>query len=152
MRIEVAPTLSCETIEAYTPFLVDLLVSERGDLIAQDIDVAHVKKALSSGSVVPFLAWEGGDLIGAALIIVAPLWYNHKQLCAKDLIIWTSPAHRGQGIATRLIIEVEKYAAEKGCTKVYLAQSTGLGVEDVRNLYTNLGYSVVGFLSSKRIA
>jgi GNAT superfamily N-acetyltransferase len=145
------PTTSGAMIDSFMPGLVELLTQESPDIAASDIDTAYVKKLLLAKSIVAFLALEGDALIGCALIGFGPAWYNPKKLSVKDLLVWTSPEHRGEGVATRLIAAVENYAKQNGYQRVYLSQSTGIGVENTANLYQKLGYTLSGFMSSKRM-
>jgi len=50
------------------------------------------------------------------------------------------PEHRGQGIATRLVYEIETWALELNYT--YAALETGNKQTDAINLYQNLGYTI----------
>ena len=52
--------------------------------------------------------------------------------------MYTLPAHRGHGLATRILTELEKWAAELGYKKCVL--ETGLRQPDAIALYTKSGY------------
>lgn len=145
------PAKNPELIDRFMPSLVLLLSSESPEIAAEDIDTQHVKKLLISGSIVALLAIEKDDLIGCALISAGPAWYNPKKIGVKDLLVWTSPERRGEGVATRLVAAIEGLARKRGFERVYLSQSTGIGVDDTANLYQRLGYQVSGFISSKRM-
>lgn len=149
IRIEAPP--SKEDIERYAPFLVELLVAENGAVRAEDVDLSYVKRLLSSGNIIVFSAWDESVLAGAALISMSHLWYNPALVYAKDLIVWTAPDYRRTGVGSALIAEIEDYARERGCSQVFLSQSTGIDTEGTQRLYKELGYDIVGFLSNKRI-
>lgn len=138
-------------IDRFMPSLVELLASESPEIAPDDIDTEHVKKLLLTGAIVALLAMEGDALVGCALISAGPAWYNPKKIGIKDLLIWTNPAHRGEGIATALVMAIEALAKRRGFERVYLSQSTGIGVDATSRLYQRLGYQVSGFMSSKRM-
>lgn len=145
------PAKNPELIDRFMPSLVLLLSSESPEIAAEDIDTAHVKRLLLAGTIVALLAIEDDDLIGCALISAGPAWYNPKKIGVRDLLIWTNPVHRGEGVATKLVAAIEELAKKRGFDRVYLSQSTGIGVVDTSKLYQRLGYQVSGFMSSKRM-
>lgn len=145
------PNKNPELIDRFMPALVGLLASESPDISSEDIDTNHVKRLLLTGGVVALLAMEADALVGCAVIGSGPAWYNPKKIGVKDLLVWTHPAKRGEGIATALIAAIEDLARLRGFDRVYLSQSTGIGVAETSQLYQRLGYKVSGFMSSKRM-
>ena len=53
--------------------------------------------------------------------------------------LWVDEAARGKGIGSRLVLEAERMAAEKGVDKSHL----GTGSFQALDFYLKLGYSVV---------
>lgn len=53
--------------------------------------------------------------------------------------IWTSSAHRRQGLARRVVAELEAEAARRGYTQIYL--TTGPRQPEAKGLYLAAGYS-----------
>lgn len=54
------------------------------------------------------------------------------------LQLWVDPAHRRQGLATRLVLAFEAHAAKSGCASVYLETYSF----QAPSLYEALGYQV----------
>jgi len=55
--------------------------------------------------------------------------------------MYTSPAHRGKGIASQVLAELESWAAELGCTKCVL--ETGKRQPEAIALYNKCGYASI---------
>ena len=79
-----------------------------------------------------FKVEDGGRIVGGCLASIDP-WR-----AIEIDVLWVDAAYRGQGIASMLLREAERYAKEKGC---YLAT---LGTFDfqARGLYEKHGYTV----------
>lgn len=52
--------------------------------------------------------------------------------------IWTDEAHRRQGLARRIVAELEAQALRQGYTRIYL--TTGFRQPEAKNLYLKTGY------------
>ena len=52
--------------------------------------------------------------------------------------VWTHPERRRQGLARRVVLELERAAEAQGYTRVYL--TTGFRQPEARDLYLSLGY------------
>lgn len=63
-------------------------------------------------------------------------FYNEQS--AEFKRIWTSPHHRRQGLAAKILQELEKQAAKQGYQRVYL--TTGCRQPEAVNLYLKHGY------------
>lgn len=74
---------------------------------------------------------ENKRMVGGA---VGRRWGSSCEL----LQLWVEPAHRRQGLATRLVLAFEAHAARSGCASVYLETYSF----QVPALYESLGYQV----------
>lgn len=72
----------------------------------------------------------GGAVIGGA---AGRTWGE----CAELLQLWVSPAHRRQGIGTRLVRRFEDHVAARGCRTCYLTTFSF----QAPDLYRALGYA-----------
>jgi GNAT superfamily N-acetyltransferase len=54
--------------------------------------------------------------------------------------VWTDPAHRGQGLATKIMVALGHWAARRGGRYVYLQVSSGN--EQARRHYVDLGFTL----------
>jgi GNAT superfamily N-acetyltransferase len=76
-------------------------------------------------------AWADGHLVGIVHFLTHPSTTSADVCYLQDL--FTAPEARGKGVARALIAEVERWARERGCARVYwLTQS---GNETARRLY-----------------
>jgi putative acetyltransferase len=55
--------------------------------------------------------------------------------------MYVPPEHRGKGIATMILLELEKWATELSCTKCVL--ETGKRQQEAIRLYTKNGYTLI---------
>jgi GNAT superfamily N-acetyltransferase len=78
-------------------------------------------------------------------------YYFGKDLVANDLLLFVVPDRRGSIAAVKLIKEFEQWAKDKGAAEVRPALSTGVKVEETKQLYEALGYEAVGFTFNKRL-
>jgi GNAT superfamily N-acetyltransferase len=136
----------------YADLVIDALLEESAELKGTEIDCEHVKNMLATVPTIKCLiALDEEELLGTIILAVSPLWYAPKEIVARDLLVWVAPEHRGGSTFIRMIKAVESWALRANISRLYLSQSTGIEVERTARLYEKLGYSVSGFLSSKRI-
>lgn len=136
----------------YSNVVIDALLTESSELEGVAVDREHIKRMLAAkGSVQCLVAVAEGELLGTIILAIGPLWYEPTLRVARDLLVWVAPKHRGGTTFIRMIRAMEAWATQAGLFKIYLSQSTGVEVEKTARLYEKLGYSVSGFLSSKRL-
>lgn len=84
-------------------------------------------------------AWDGDILVGTVtLLLDFPVNQPHRAEIAK---LMTRVAHRGKGLASRLMRAAETLAAEKGRTLLVLDTATEEGAS---GLYEKLGFTLTG--------
>ena len=84
-------------------------------------------------------AWQGETLVGTVtLLLDFPVNQPHRAEIAK---LMTRPAHRGKGIASRLMRAAESLAVEKSRTLLVLDTATEEGAS---GLYEKLGFTLTG--------
>jgi ribosomal protein S18 acetylase RimI-like enzyme len=95
--------------------------------------------AARRGERVVFGAWIDDLLVGTvSLLLDLPPNQPHRAEIAKMM---THPAHRGQGIATALLVAAEAEAARRSRTLLVLDTATDGGASI---LYERLGYTLAG--------
>jgi GNAT superfamily N-acetyltransferase len=88
-----------------------------------------------------FAAPEGGLLLlvrdGHA--VAGGAFQRHDEETAELKRIWTHRAHRGRGLARRVVAELEAEAAHRGYRRIFL--TTGPNQPEARGLYLATGYT-----------
>jgi len=85
----------------------------------------------SHGGAFVLLLRQGTPIAGGA-------FKRYDEHTAEQKRIWTSSAHRRQGLARRVVVELESEAIRQGYTRVYL--TTGPRQPEAKGLYLALGY------------
>lgn len=84
-------------------------------------------------------AWQGDALAGTVTLLLGfPPNQPHRAEIAK---LMTGPAHRGKGVATRLMRAAEELAVERGRTLLVLDTASE---EGAAGLYEKLGFTLTG--------
>jgi ribosomal protein S18 acetylase RimI-like enzyme len=95
--------------------------------------------AASRGERVILGAWDGEALVATVtLLLDCPPNQPHRAEVAKMM---TRPSHRGRGIASALMRELEKLAVEHGRTLLVLDTAT---VDGASRLYERHGFTLTG--------
>ena len=95
--------------------------------------------AAERGERVVLGAWAGDALLGTVtLLLDFPVNQSHRAEIAK---LMTRLAHRGKGIASRLMRAAEALAVERGRTLLVLDTATEEGAS---GLYEKLGFTLTG--------
>lgn len=95
--------------------------------------------AAERGERVVLGAWQGDALVGTVtLLLDFPVNQPHRAEIAK---LMTRLAHRGKGIASRLMRAAEGLAVERGRTLLVLDTATEEGAS---GLYEKLGFTLAG--------
>ena len=93
------------------------------------------------GNRVVLGAWEGTELVGTlTLLLDCPPNQPHRAELAKNM---TRADRRGQGIATQLLKEAERMAAEKNRTVINLDTAED---EGAAGFYEKMGYTRAGVI------
>lgn len=96
------------------------------------------------------LAVSEGKVVGCfAGYLQAP--YFSADTVAYDLGWYVAKGSRGGVYAVRLLQDFEDWAKEQGAKLVVLAQTTGIAVAEVGQLYSRSGYTIVGACAMKEI-
>lgn len=85
-----------------------------------------------------FVRDDAGKVIGG---VQANIFWNGVEI----EILWVDPAHRRQGIASRLMTEAEGFAREQGAVIAYLRTVMA------RAFYESVGYEVYGVLEDRPV-
>lgn len=73
--------------------------------------------------------------------IAGGAFMRYDEVTAEFKRVWTDAEHRRQGLARRVLVELEAQAIRQGYAKVYL--TTGFRQPEARHLYLNNGYSAL---------
>jgi GNAT superfamily N-acetyltransferase len=136
----------------YADQVIDALLAESSELAGVEVERSVVQLTLERSPHVKCLIYVSeGTLLGVVILQVGPVWYAPRRRCARDLLVWVAPSHRGGSTAVRIIRAIETWALEHGVDDLYLSQSTGIEVERTAEFYQRLGYTLSGFISHKRM-
>ncbi len=80
--------------------------------------------------------WEGGDLVGCGAL--KELAADHGEIKSMH----TARAHRGKGVAARLVAHILEVARARGYRRVSLETGTMDGFAPARALYSRFGFRV----------
>jgi ribosomal protein S18 acetylase RimI-like enzyme len=96
-------------------------------------------EAADRGERIVLGAWDGNQLVATVTVVLdLPPNQPHRAEIAKMM---TRPSHRGRGIATALMREAERMAAERGRTLLVLDTADDGGAS---GLYERLGFVYAG--------
>lgn len=99
-------------------------------------DDAYLERLLQAGHFIPLAAFDGAGLIGGlAAYELAKFEQARSEIYIYDLAV--AEAHRRRGVATALIGELRKIAAERGAYVIFV--QADYGDEPAIALYTKLG-------------
>ena len=97
---------------------------------------AYFERALSRAETIVLVASLNGEIVGALVAyVLQKLEQERSEIYIYDLAV--AADHRRKGIATRLIEQVQRIAAELGAWVIYV--QADLGDEPAIALYTKLG-------------
>lgn len=97
------------------------------------------------------VATHEGTVIGFMIGEVAPYGF-HDTSFAYDRLLYVSPDRRG-GVAARMLINAfERWAQDKGASRILLGITTGTRTDATEAFYNKLGYNTVGVLTMKEIS
>lgn len=100
-----------------------------------DLALAAAKR----GERVILGAWDGEELVATVtLLLDCPPNQPHRAEVAKMM---TRPSHRGRGIASALMHELERLAVERGRTLLVLDTAT---IDGASRLYERHGFTLAG--------
>lgn len=99
-------------------------------------DDEYLSRLLSSDTFVALAAFSGGKIIGGIAAYVLPKFEQARsELYIYDLAV--DPACRRNGVATAMIAELQKLAAERGVYVIFVQADPG--DDSAIALYTKLG-------------
>jgi aminoglycoside 3-N-acetyltransferase I len=98
----------------------------------------YLRRLLGGDSFIALAALKNGHVVGGiAAYELRKFEQERSEIYIYDLAV--SAAHRREGIATRLIDELKKVAAERQAYVIYVQADTGVEDEPAIALYTKLG-------------
>jgi aminoglycoside 3-N-acetyltransferase I len=97
---------------------------------------AYLRRLLGSDDFIALAAVKGGEVVGGlAAYVLRKFEQERSEIYIYDLAV--AAAHRRQGIATALILELKKVAAARGAYVIYV--QADLVDSPAIELYTKLG-------------
>lgn len=130
-RADIQATVAC-----HLTFLEE--VAEPGDAAYGAALTAYMEEHLEDGSLACYIALEGARVVAKntlCLYTVAPKWNNPSGRIGYIYGVYTDPAYRGRGLATRLMEMALEAVKAWGAGEVYLnAQPVA------ERLYARLGF------------
>lgn len=98
----------------------------------------YLRRLLGGDSFIAIAAVKGSDVVGGiAAYELRKFEQERSEIYIYDLAV--SSEHRREGIATALIEELKKVAAERGVYVIYVQADTAVEDEPAIALYTKLG-------------
>ena len=99
----------------------------------------YLRRALPAGEYRAWLVEHGGRPVGGGGVQLRPLVPRPGHLDGQPegliLSVWTDPAHRRRGLATRIVAAILDWCRAKGVTRVTLHAS-----DEGRRIYERLGF------------
>jgi len=97
---------------------------------------AYLERLLGSGDFIALAAMKGGQVVGGlAAYVLHKFEQERSEIYIYDLAV--ASGHRREGIATALILELKKMAAEREVHVIFV--QADCGDEPAISLYTKLG-------------
>lgn len=96
-------------------------------------------------------AWDGDVIAGFIVGEVCETLINHEKH-GHEKTLYVRPKYRGGTIAVRLVRAFEVWARERGATRTWLSQSTGLKTGKTAGYYMRQGYEIMGVNTCKELA
>lgn len=118
--------------EAYAPLANEASLFLSDQVYHGDVSAEEVRRNITIGHTIVAMS-EGKGLIGAGLLVANP---NNK--VGSVTAVAVSPEHRGQGIGTEIIAELEKVAKDQNLEKLIITPTS----QEAKELYQKLGYQV----------
>lgn len=98
----------------------------------------YLRRLLGGDSFIALAALKNGSVVGGiAAYELKKFEQERSEVYIYDLAV--SAAHRREGIASKLIEELKRVAAERGAYVVFVQADTGIEDEPAIALYTKLG-------------
>jgi len=91
-----------------------------------------------------------GEVIGGLYGMIVPLYWSHENVAA-DRAWFMLPGRRGGVAAVRLLRDFEVWAKSLGIRWVMPGQTTGVRMDETRQLFEGCGYQVRGCNFMKEI-
>lgn len=112
---------------------------------AMPYDPEHLRallpKVIARGFFV--VAYEGGELVGFMLAVVAPSWFG-PAITTGDLALYVIPEKRGGSLAARMVKRYIDWAMAIGASDITIGVSTGVDPERTGRFYEGMGFTHVG--------
>lgn len=98
----------------------------------------YQKKLLASDYFIPLAAFEGDEIVGGiAAYDLKKFEQERSEVYIYDLAV--AESHRRRGIATAMINELKRIAAERGAYVIFVQADTDVDDEPAIALYTSMG-------------
>jgi aminoglycoside 3-N-acetyltransferase I len=98
----------------------------------------YLRRLISGDSFIALVALKNGEVVGGiAAYELKKFEQERSEIYIYDLAV--SSAHRREGIATALIEELKKIAAQRGAYVIFVQADTGIEDAPAIALYTKLG-------------
>ncbi|MCM1957917.1 GNAT family N-acetyltransferase [Acinetobacter modestus] len=100
-------------------------------------------KWLLDGNGVIFLAVHDGQIVGGFVGGITTDWQSDHKL-AFDYVMYVMPKFRSSGVAKLLVETFIRWAKEMGADRINCGTATMVNTKHCIDLYSSLGFSVVG--------
>jgi GNAT superfamily N-acetyltransferase len=87
------------------------------------------------------VATDGGEIVGAAGGLVAPVFCNEAYTTGQELFWWVEPAHRNAGVGMALLNELEAGAKARGVTRWDMVLMENIEPHKAEAMYLRAGYT-----------
>jgi hypothetical protein len=138
----------------YGPFLMKLAREMHAESVLSAIRLdedklrSQLALAISNPHVYLRLWLHEGEVVGGLWGFLAEPYWTTDRIAYDRAWFMT---RRGSLSAVRLLRDFERWAREMGARWIMPGQTTGVRVDETRELFCKLGYSVIGFNVMKAI-
>lgn len=109
-----------------------------------------LKHLLDEAAGIVLVAESSGAIVGGFVGMVVEHWFGLTKQ-AVDLALFMEPSHRGGRTAFRLLNAYVEEAKNRGADQIVMANSTGVDMERVADLFEAVGFEKTGYVLAMHV-
>lgn len=103
---------------------------------------------VDDGSKLALVATKDGQIVGMLGAYITEHFFGSDKT-AGDYVVYVRPEHRGSTAFIRLVRAYVAWAKDRGAKDIFVRQSTGMNINAIGDLYTRIGFEIVGYIFKK---